>query len=327
MSSRAPIGYLGIAATWLCTNQGCKSFVPGPSVDSTFLYFALRERMDEIRAMGAGATFTEVSKSDLERFEIVLPPIADQRRIAAQLTAQLAAVDRAAALARHRRLILERLRSLIVDGSFRHAATSSRGAYPINALARIQTGYAFKSEWFQSDGIRLLRNANVNHERVDWRDTVYLDPARATNFDAFRLLEGDVVLSLDRPLVSGGIKVARLTSSDIPSLLLQRVARFLLGPDITPEYLYFFLLTSEFTQAISGHDQSLGVPHVSPRQVGVISIPLPPIEDQHHIVAELRERLATLNAMTEATDAELEAVEALPGALLRRAFEQVDDAA
>ena len=40
LSSRAPIGHLGIAAVPLCTNQGCKSFIPGPDVISQFLYYA-----------------------------------------------------------------------------------------------------------------------------------------------------------------------------------------------------------------------------------------------------------------------------------------------
>src|SRR5207249_4663747 len=70
LSSRAPIGHLGIARVSLCTNQGCKSFIPGPEVDSEFLYFALKQSVPLLRVMGSGATFAEVSKSQVEGFEI-----------------------------------------------------------------------------------------------------------------------------------------------------------------------------------------------------------------------------------------------------------------
>ncbi len=95
MSSRAPIGHVGIAGVPLCTNQGCKSFVPGPDVDSAFLYWSLKWVVPDLQALGSGATFTEVSKSHLQRFEILLPPLAEQKRIAATLNEQMAVVERA----------------------------------------------------------------------------------------------------------------------------------------------------------------------------------------------------------------------------------------
>ena len=94
MSSCAPIGHVGIAGVPLCTNQGCKSFVPGPDVDSAFLYWSLKWVVPDLQALGSGATFTEVSKSHLQRFEILLPPLAEQKRIAATLNEQMAVVER-----------------------------------------------------------------------------------------------------------------------------------------------------------------------------------------------------------------------------------------
>ena len=53
---------------------------------------------------------------------------------------------------------------------------------------------------------------------------------------------------------------------------------------------------------------------------------IPPIAEQRRIAAELRERLATIDQMTRAIDAQLEAIEALPAALLRRAFAEIEAA-
>lgn len=89
MSSRAPIGHLAIADTELCTNQGCKSFVCIDDLDPEFLYFALRFHMPAIQELGSGATFSEVSKSQLENFQLTIPALSDQKRIASILNKQM----------------------------------------------------------------------------------------------------------------------------------------------------------------------------------------------------------------------------------------------
>ena len=94
MSSRAPIGHLAIAGSHLCTNQGCKSFIPGPSVHSQFLYWLLKWNLPAVQELGSGATFAEVSKSQLEQFRALLPPLPEQKRIAARLNEQIAAAAR-----------------------------------------------------------------------------------------------------------------------------------------------------------------------------------------------------------------------------------------
>ena len=93
MSTRAPIGHLGIASVPLCTNQGCKTFVPGADVDTEFLYFSLLTYLEAIQALGSGSTFQEVSKTKLSKFEICLPPLSEQKRIAALLNQQMAYVE------------------------------------------------------------------------------------------------------------------------------------------------------------------------------------------------------------------------------------------
>lgn len=94
MSSRAPIGHLGIAAVPLCTNQGCKSFKVSEEIDSKFLYYVLKISVPQFQELGSGSTFAEISKSSLESFEIPLPPtIEEQRRIASILDEQMKAVE------------------------------------------------------------------------------------------------------------------------------------------------------------------------------------------------------------------------------------------
>lgn len=86
-TSRAPIGYIAIAANELCTNQGFKSVVPNEElVDSVFLYYALLFNKNKIKSLGSGTTFAEVSGKVMEGVVISIPELSTQKKIAAQLS-------------------------------------------------------------------------------------------------------------------------------------------------------------------------------------------------------------------------------------------------
>lgn len=105
LSSRAPIGHVAVNTVPMATNQGFKSLVPGPDVDAKYLYHWLKSRTDYLQSLGNGATFKELSKKTTEQILVPLPPLPEQRRIAAIL-------DHADALRTKRRQVLAHLDSL-----------------------------------------------------------------------------------------------------------------------------------------------------------------------------------------------------------------------
>ena len=72
-SSRAPIGYVAIAANEMCTNQGFKSIIPNEKVDYMFLYYLLKYKKSAIEGMGSGTTFKEVSGNVMKNIEVRIP--------------------------------------------------------------------------------------------------------------------------------------------------------------------------------------------------------------------------------------------------------------
>jgi type I restriction enzyme S subunit len=320
-SFKLTIGKMAVAERDLFTNEAIAALSPrDPSrLDSQYLRYALAS-VDPTAGASIAVKGRTLNSATLADLAIPVADIEMQRRIVAGLAARTAVVEEARSATMERAGRISSLRARVLERAFR--ATRERAStQAIGTVARIQTGYAFKSEWFRASGERLLRNVNIGHRSINWEDTANLDPGMVGQFGAFRLRAGDVVLSLDRPLVGSGIKVARVGPADLPALLLQRVARFITCPSLDAAFLYFFLLSGAFVDAIGGHDQSLGVPHVSPRQVGAVLIPLPSVGEQRRIAGSLHERLATIDAMTAAVGAQLAAMQALRSALLRVVFD------
>ena len=72
-SSRAPIGYIAIAAGEVTTNQGFKSIVPKPEIGTAFVYYFLKHNLPIIEGMASGSTFKEVSGSTMKSVPAVIP--------------------------------------------------------------------------------------------------------------------------------------------------------------------------------------------------------------------------------------------------------------
>lgn len=72
-SSRAPIGYIAIAANEVTTNQGFKSVVPNENVGTAFLYYLLKFLLPTIEGMASGSTFKEISGAGMKSVPVVIP--------------------------------------------------------------------------------------------------------------------------------------------------------------------------------------------------------------------------------------------------------------
>ena len=323
-----------------------------PAVDSTFFVLALRSSADDGRVAEyfTGTGIRHFTGKALDAYGFPLPPLAEQHRIVAKVDELMALCDRLArsCLARldtpdpetfreDARFALDalpalaarpdqikRLRqtilNLAVRGKLSDHSDWATNPTRLGNVASLQNGYAFKSEWFSTSGIRLVRNANVSHGTLDWSEQVRLPESRVDEYERFRLHLGDVVLSLDRPFIVTGTKVARVSQGDLPALLLQRVGRFVLSDDLHPDYLYLWIKSPHFVEQIDP-GRSNGVPHISSKQVESASIFVPPLAEQHRIVAKVNELMALCDRLEASQQQADEHRRRLLEALLHQALE------
>lgn len=95
MSSRAPIGLLAITEKELCTNQGFKNLVAdSDKIDNEYLYYYLIKNVEQIKSLGGGTTFSEVSKQDIGNFKInIHSSLQEQKKIASVLSSLDAKIE------------------------------------------------------------------------------------------------------------------------------------------------------------------------------------------------------------------------------------------
>ena len=268
---------------------------------------AARVQREAARDRLAAAALARLNAPDPETF-------ADDARFA--LEALPAVTARADQVKHLRQTIL----NLAVRGKLSTPGAWCDQPIALGSVLSLQNGYAFKSEWFSKTGIRLLRNANVTHGSIDWTEAVRLPKERAAEYDRFRLHEGDVVLSLDRPFIATGTKVAAVAAGDLPALLLQRVGRFVITGKLAPRFLLLWINSPHFSEQIDP-GRSNGVPHISSKQVEAAEIYLPPIVEQDRLIAKVNELMAVCDQLKASLSAGAEHRSRLLEALLHRALE------
>jgi type I restriction enzyme S subunit len=85
--TRATIGKAAISIEEISTNQGFKNIIPDDKkVDLEFLFYSIINSEHKLLRLGNGSTFLEISKTDFEKFKILLPLLPEQKAIAQVLS-------------------------------------------------------------------------------------------------------------------------------------------------------------------------------------------------------------------------------------------------
>jgi type I restriction enzyme S subunit len=154
------------------------------------------------------------------------------------------------------------------------------GRVLLGDIAKIQNGFPFKSSQFTKDkGMPLIRIRDVGSDSTDTNYVGEYDPA-------FIVDAGDLLIGMD-----GDFNCARWRGPK--GLLNQRVCRVILKSDIYHPKLLDYALPG-YLKAINDMTSSVTVKHLSSKSIAEIPLPLPPMEQQKRIVAEIEKQFSRL---------------------------------
>lgn len=113
---RATIGDLNWSDQVYCLGRGVACLrVNEQKLSSKYLSYQLQYSQQDLLNLGTGTTFLQISKQDIRQFNILLPPLETQKKIASYLDRKTEAID--ALIAKKQRMIelLEEKRSALIN--------------------------------------------------------------------------------------------------------------------------------------------------------------------------------------------------------------------
>jgi type I restriction enzyme S subunit len=278
-------------------------------------------------------------RKSFEEFVLPLPPLPEQTQIARFLDYETAKIDRLIEKQQQLIALLKEKRQAVIshavtkglnpDAPMKDSGVEWLGQVPAHWTVgkcgfylRILSGFAFPSAGFSEDetDVRLLRGINVGVGGVRWDETVRWKRHLADGLEPWELSQGDVVIGMDRPMISGGVRVAKLGPGDTPSLLLQRVAALHPRSELNSDYLMHMLsLPTLFEAHFAPETTGVSVPHISPKQIADFVIPIPPRPEQDEIVALIDKQTGKMDKLVTRAEVAAELLQERRTALISAA--------
>lgn len=179
-------------------------------------------------------------------------------------------------------------------------------------VCNILNGFAFKSEQYVEEGIRIIRIANVQKGYIEDSTPVFY-PIDNKDAKKYSLEEGDMLMSL-----TGNVgRVAKLSKDFLPAALNQRVAclRIKDGVKLDKAFLFNLLNSDYFEQKCIAASKGVAQKNMSTEWLKEYEIPMFSIEQQKSIAAVLdkvtelialrKEQLAKLDELVKARFVEM----------------------
>lgn len=323
ISVRAPVGPTNVADVKCCIGRGLAAIRCGGDSDRDFILSALRRFESRLTEKGAGSTFEAISRDDLEQLSIPLPPLSEQRRIAGLLRERMAAVEKARAAAQAR---LEAVKTLPAS-LLRQVFPQPGQPLPVGwrwvrlgeVIGEAQAGFACGLR--DPQGIAQLRMNNLDTRGNFVWDDVLRVPHEANDIEQFLIVPGDVLFNNTNSTELVG-KSALFEGYVEPIVFSNHFTRLrTVTENLLPDFLASWL-NHQWQQGVFTAicNRWIGQSAVKADKLLNLDFPLPPLDEQRRIAAVLREQMAMVEKARVAVEEELQTINALPAALLRRAF-------
>lgn len=333
-SSRAPIGYVAIAANPITTNQGFRSFVPSDELDSEYLYYALKFLLPLAEQYASGTTFAELSGSKAGRLPIAYPGREEQAAIARILdsadqsrrktSSHLSAARRAIeqfrqatlAAACSGRLTADLREDDHQDGQDRPSSWTRTTVAGV--CERVSVGHVGPtSKYYTSsgDGVVFVRSQNVRPGHLALKDVKFITHAFHDSLRKSQLQAGDVLIvrvGANRgdccmvPLdYVGSLNCANIVFARPNQISSAFLSLYLQGPGRD-------LMLQETTGSAQGV--------INTKAVAATNILVPPLSEQHEIVHRVTRMFQLSEGLLGRVRMASRSVDQISQAVLAKAF-------
>ena len=292
----------------LLNQRVCKLEVKSNLLFRNYLLRLLPRELKKIEDSTSFATVKHLSVKKINEISIPLPPLEEQKKIAAIL-------DAADDYRQKTKALIEKYdqltQSLFLD-MFGDPVINPKGwaLKLIRDVAEAKNGFAFKSQDYSEFGAHLIRMSNFDNGPIDLSDTIKVPEHFLSTKRNFVLKKDDFVIALSGATAGKyGIYL-----EEFPSLLNQRIGLLRVRPQISVAYFHEFLKmkSNEIRNMAAGAAQ----PNVSLKEIEEIRMPIPPMNLQGQFALAI----GSLKLQKQQAEEALVKAEELFNSLLQRAF-------
>ena len=288
-------------------------------VSKHFVGFFLLSIQHQIYRISRGQAQKNLDSERFRKIEIPMPPLSEQRRIAAQLRQELQNCDEICRAVESR---IDRIRALF------------------SAWVRIVFDKFERASWVKFSDIAEINPRRGSFEgRLKNEEMATFIPMSAVDSTAgevsnplvrpfsevckgytfFR--DGDVLFAKITPCMQNGNHFVAKNGINGFGFASTEFYVIRSGNMVLPEWIHLFIRQPSILRAAMRQFRgSAGQQRVPPKFLADLRIPLPPIPRQRRIVAQARDQFQDWQKLTASANTQLESARALPQAFLRRAF-------
>ena len=281
--TRMGLGKAVISNIDIAINQDLKAVIPTTEdVDVRYLLWFFIANSREFEKMGKGATVKGITLDQLRKFQIPLPPLPIQKKIAAVL-------EKADELRRKREEQIKRLDDLLqatfldMFGDIFNDSKCIEKAEFGQFIRSIRYGTGSPPEFSQT-GIPFIRATNVKERTIKSQGMAFISAEEARKIEKCRVSEGDLII------VRSGANTG--DCARIPKAFDQAYGGYDLIIEIDEPYSSFynyFFSTPSARLVIDGLSRRAGQPHLNAEQVKTFPVLVPVDSDMQKFVKILIE--------------------------------------
>lgn len=314
MSFKLSLGKTAITQEPVYTNEAIMAFIPTEkyAVLPDYFYYLFSAK-DWTKGTNRAVMGTTLNKATLGAVSITVPPIDEQRKIAAIL-------DKVSDLIAKRQQQLDKLDEAVKarfveifgepDENPKHWQEDE-----LSHHLKVIGGYAFKSDGFTDEGIPVLRIGNINSghflpvNMVYWPDDLAL--AR------YKVFPGDLVMSLTGTVGKDDYGNVCILGADYDEYYLnQRNAKLSIEKSLNKCYFSELLKFPRIKKRLTGISRGIRQANISNKDILTLRVPMPPIELQEQFAAFVEQTEKTKIIISHS----LEKLETLKKALMQEYF-------
>ncbi len=307
----ATAGKSAVTKIPLTTNQACCNLtIDKNKADYRFIYYSLYLNYTNLASLANGGAQQNLNSNHIKDFEIALPSLPEQTRIAEILGAL---DDKIELNNRINKNLEEQAQALFkrwfVDFEFPNEegkpyksnggemVDSALGEIPegwtvgkLGDYCKVKSGYAFKSSWWKNDGVKVVKIKNIESSNtLNLNDCSCVSEDKIDFAKDFLVKDGDLLIAMTGATIG---KFAIVPMTHKPLLVNQRVGKFFLGdnPKESLPFLYCVLKKDEVINEIINRGQGSAQPNISPSDIGTIEIVYP----TNNIICLFNEKLLAI---------------------------------